>query len=57
MATSPRHARWMIACYRMLAHRFVGRTDMYLAIDLLVYYERGNDGVSTARTCSSASAR
>ena len=48
MATSPRHARWMIACYRMLVHRFVGRTGVYLAIYMLVYYERWNNGVSIA---------
>ena len=48
MATSIEHAEWMIACYRMLKHWFLGWTDVYLAIDMLVYYERGNNSVSVA---------
>ena len=48
MATSIKHALWMVACYRTLDHWCAGRTDVYLAIDLLVYYERGNNRVSVA---------
>ena len=48
MALNPRHAEWMIGCYRTLEHSFLGRSDVYLAINLLVYYERGNNTVSVA---------
>ena len=43
MATSLKHARRMMTCYRTLDHWCAGRTDVYIAIDLLVYYERGNN--------------
>ena len=48
MASNFKHALWMIACFRMLAHWFRGRTDVFVGIDLLVYYMRGNKRVSVA---------
>ena len=48
MATSDKHARRMIACYRSLVHWFRCRMDMYISIDLLVYYVRGDNTVSVA---------
>ena len=48
MATSDKHARKMIACYRMLVHWFRGRMNMYIGIDLLVYYVRGDNTASVA---------
>ena len=48
MATSDKHARRMIACYRVLVHWFRGRMDMYIGIDLLVYYVRGDNTASVA---------
>ncbi len=46
MGASQKQILWMIECYRILAHWFRARMDMYIAIDLLVYYERGNPDVS-----------
>ena len=46
MGSSQTQILWMIECYRILAHWFRARMDMYIAIDLLVYYERGNPDVS-----------
>ena len=46
MGASQKQILWMIACFRTLTHWFRARMDMYIAIDLLVYYERGNPDVS-----------
>ena len=46
MATSIDHAEGMMTCYRMLKHRFRGRKNIYIGIDMLVYYERGNPNES-----------
>ena len=48
MATSDKHALRMMECYRMLVHWFLGRLDMYIGMDLLVYYVRGDNTVSVA---------
>ena len=48
MATSDKHALRMVECYRMLVHWFLGRLDMYIGMDLLVYYVRGDNTVSVA---------
>ena len=48
MASSIEHALWMIACFRMLLHWFRGRTDVFVGIDLLVFYMRGNKRASVA---------
>ena len=48
MAASLKHALWMIACFRMLRHWFRGQLDVFVGIDLLVFYERGNSGASVA---------
>ena len=48
MATHIDHAEGMIGCYRMMKHRFRGRRDLYLGIDVLVYYERGKKSASVA---------
>ena len=48
MATSDIHALRMMECYRMLVHWFLGRLDMYIGMDLLVYYVRGDNTVSVA---------
>ena len=48
MATSDKHALRMIACYRILLHWFLGRMDLYIGIDLLVYYVRGDNTESAA---------
>ena len=46
MAASQKQALWMIACFRVLLHWFRARVDVFVGIDMLVYYERGNNGVS-----------
>ena len=46
MAVSLKHARWMIGCFRTLEHRFRGPPDVFVGIDMLVYYERGDNTVS-----------
>ena len=46
MAASQKQAWWMIACFRVLEHWFRARVDVFVGIDMLVYYERGNNGVS-----------
>ena len=46
MAASQKQALWMIACFRVLEHWFRGWMDVFVGIDMLVYYERGNNGVS-----------
>ena len=46
MASSIEQALWMIACFRVLLHWFRARVDVFVGIDMLVYYERGNNGVS-----------
>ncbi len=48
MASSFKHALWMIACFRMLMHWFRGQLDVFVGIDLLVYYERGKKKASVA---------
>ena len=48
MATSDTHALRMIECYRMLAHWFLGRLDIYISFDLLVYYVQGDNTASVA---------
>ena len=48
MASSIEHALWMIACFRVLLHWFRGRTDVFVGIDLLVFYMRGNKRASVA---------
>ncbi len=48
MAASLKHARRMMAGFRTLEHRFQGPPDVFVGIDLLVYYERGNNGKSVA---------
>ena len=48
MASSLKHAEWMIAGYRMLRHWFRGWRDVFVGIDMLVYYERGNSAKSVA---------
>ena len=48
MASSVEHALWMIACFRLLVHWFRGRTDVFVGIDLLVFYMRGNKRTSVA---------
>ena len=48
MATSDKHVLRMMECYRMLVHWFLGRLDMYIGMDLLVYYVRGDNTVSVA---------
>ena len=46
MGSSQKQTLSMIECYRILAHWFRARMDMYIGIDQLVYYERGNPNVS-----------
>ena len=46
MAASHEQALWMIACFRVLLHWFRARVDVFVGIDMLVYYVRGNNGVS-----------
>ena len=46
MAASLKHALRMIACFRMLRHWFRSPPDLFVGIDLLVYYERGDHTVS-----------
>ena len=48
MAASLKHARRMMAGFRTLEHRFRGPPDVFVGIDLLVYYERRNNGESVA---------
>ena len=48
MATSDLHALRMMECYRILVHWFLGRLDMYIGMDLLVYYVRGDNTASVA---------
>ena len=48
MAASLKHARRMMAGFRTLEHGFRGPPDVFVGIDLLVYYERGNNGESVA---------
>ena len=48
MASSIEHALWMIACFRLLVNWFRGRTDVFVGIDLLVFYMRGNKRLSVA---------
>ena len=48
MASSIEQALWMIACFRVLLHWFRGRTDVFVGIDLLVFYMRGNKRASVA---------
>ena len=48
MATSDLHALRMMECYRMLAHWFRGRLDIYISFDLLVYYVQGDNAASVA---------
>ena len=48
MAQSDIHALRMIVCYRILLHWFLGRMDLYVGIDLLVYYVRGDNTESVA---------
>ena len=46
MAASQKQARWMIACFRVLEHWFQARVVVFVGIDMLVYYERGNPNES-----------
>ena len=46
MGSSDTHILSMIECYRILAHWFRGLVDVFVGIDQLVYYERGNPNVS-----------
>ncbi len=46
MAASLKHARWMMAGFRTLEHWFQGPLDVFVGIDMLVYYERGDNTVS-----------
>ncbi len=48
MASSFKHALWMIACFRVLMHWFRGQLEVFVGIDLLVFYERGNKKASVA---------
>ena len=48
MATHIDHAEGMMTCYRMLKHRFRGRRNIYIGIDVLVYYEQGEEGMAVA---------
>ena len=48
MATSDKHALRMMKCYRMLAHWCRCRLDIYISIDLLVYYVQGDNTASVA---------
>ena len=48
MAQSDIHALRMIVCYRIQLHWFLGRMDLYIGIDLLVYYVRGDNTESVA---------
>ena len=48
MASNIEHALWMIACFRMLLHWFRGRTNVFVGIDLLVYFKRRKKGGSVA---------
>ena len=48
MAASLKHARWMMAGFRVLEHWFRGPLDVFVGIDLLVYYAHGDNGQSVA---------
>ncbi len=48
MASSVKHALWMIACFQTLAHWFRDRLNVFVGIDLLVFYERGKKKASVA---------
>ena len=48
MAQNLRHARRMMACFRMLDHWLLRRMDALRALDVLVYYKCGDNTESVA---------
>ena len=48
MAASLKHARWMMAGFRVLEHWFRGPLDVFVGIDMLVYYAQGDNSRSVA---------
>ena len=48
MAASLKHARWMMAGFRVLEHWFRGPPDVFVGIDMLVYYAQGDSSQSVA---------
>ena len=48
MAQNIKHVLWIVECFRMLEHWISGRKDVYLAMDVLVYYKHGKNRESVA---------
>ena len=48
IATNTDHLEWMDRCYRTLKHRCRGRRDLFVGVDMLIYYERGNNEARVA---------
>ena len=48
ISTNTDHLEWMDRCYRTLKHRCRGRRDLFVGVDMLIYYERGNNKARVA---------
>ena len=48
ISTNSDHLEWMVRCYRTLDHRFRGRRDLFVGVDMLIYYERANNKARVA---------